>query len=135
VTAAVGVLTVDDQEIFRRLAREVVEATQGFVPLGEASCAGEAEELAARLDPDLVLLDVRMPGKDGFQTARRLSAAHPHATIVLVSSNELEAPAERLAACGAAAFVRKDRLGPARLRQVWVEHGRRPPTAVGERPR
>ena len=74
---AVGVITVDDQAAFRDVAREVIEATVGFEPLGEAACGEEALVLAGDVEPDLVLLDVRMPGIDGLETARRLSAAHP----------------------------------------------------------
>ena len=86
----VGVLTVDDKAVFRDIAREVIEATAGFEPLGEASCGEEALALANELDPDLVLLDVRMPGIDGLETARRLSASHPESTVVLISSDSLE---------------------------------------------
>ena len=71
---AVGVMTVDDQAVFRQAAREVIEATDGFEYLGEAGSGEEALALAGELDPDLVLVDIRMPGIDGFETARRLSA-------------------------------------------------------------
>lgn len=126
---AVGVLTVDDQEVFRRVVREVIEATEGFALLGEAACGDDAHVLADRLDPDLVLLDVCMPGIDGFETARRLSASHPASTIVLISSSELDEASPMIASCGAVAFMPKDDLGSARLRRLWVDHGRRPPSA------
>ena len=85
-TRAVGVLTVDDQAAFRQVAREVIEATAGFVPLGEAASGEEALALADVVTPDLVVLDVQMPGIGGLETARRLSASHPTATIVLISA-------------------------------------------------
>jgi DNA-binding NarL/FixJ family response regulator len=121
---AVGVLTVDDQEAFRRSAREVIEASDGFELLGEAASGEEALELVERLAPDLVLVDVRMPGLDGFETARRLHARRPSATVVLVSADEL---ADRDPdACGAAALVPKKGFGCATLRRIWDEHGRSP---------
>ncbi|HEY6605078.1 MAG TPA: response regulator, partial [Gaiellaceae bacterium] len=60
----VGVLVVDDQAYFRRVALEVVGATSGFQPLGEAASGEEALALAAELSPELILLDVRMPVMD-----------------------------------------------------------------------
>jgi two-component system, NarL family, invasion response regulator UvrY len=122
----VGVLTVDDQASFRDVARTVIEATAGFELLGEAGCGEEALALADELEPDLVLLDVRMPRIDGPETARRLSASHPNSTVVLLSSDSLE-DSTTVDSCGAAAFVRKQDFGPSMLRRVWSTHGRRPP--------
>jgi two-component system, NarL family, invasion response regulator UvrY len=127
----VGVLTVDDKAVFRNIARAVIEATAGFEPLGEASCGEEALALARELDPDLVLLDVRMPGIDGLETARRLSASHPESTVVLISSDSLEG-SDAMECCGAAAFLRKQDFGPSTLRRVWSEHGRPRPVEQGE---
>ena len=78
-------MTVDDQAVFRSVAREVVEATPGFEPAGEAASGEEALRLVEAAEPQLVLVDVRMSGMDGVETARRLSAAHPELVIVLIS--------------------------------------------------
>jgi DNA-binding NarL/FixJ family response regulator len=120
---SVAVLTVDDQAAFRQAVREVVEATEGFEIVGEACSCEEALVLAREHDPDLVLVDVRMPGVDGLETTRRLTAAHPAATCVLVSTDDLgEQPCD---ACGAAAFLPKRSFGRPALRRLWEEHGRR----------
>ena len=71
---SIGVLTVDDQPLFRSAAAAVVDATPGFEAVGEASSGEEALQLSSELRPDLVLLDVRMPGMDGIETAQRLAA-------------------------------------------------------------
>ena len=120
---SVGVLTVDDQEPFRRTAREVIEATAGFELLGEAASGEEALELVEELSPDLVFVDVRMPGMDGFETTRRLRFFHPSATVILVSSDDVADVHAR--SCGAAAFVAKTAFGLATLRRMWDEHGAR----------
>ena len=121
----VGVLTVDDQAIFRSVAHDVIEATAGFEPLGEAASGQEAVVLAAELRPDLVLLDVRMPEMDGLATAERIRSAAPNTTIVLLSTEEYEG-SRSVRSCGAAAFLRKQAFGPIALRALWADHGHRP---------
>src|SRR3954467_14645250 len=81
----VGVLVVDDQLVFRQVAHEVIDATEEFELLGEAASGPHALRAVAELDPDLVLLDVRMPGMDGIETAARLLAEHPEAVVVLIT--------------------------------------------------
>jgi two-component system, NarL family, invasion response regulator UvrY len=123
--SVVGVLTVDDQAIFRSVARDVIDATPGFEPLGEAASGPEAVALAAELRPDLVLLDVRMPEMNGLEAAARIRAAAPNATIVLLSTEEYEG-ARSVRSCGASAFLRKQAFGPVALRALWADHGHRP---------
>ena len=82
------VLTVDDQAVFRGIAREVIDATPGFESVGEAASGEEALAAVDRLEPELVLLDVRMPGLDGIEVARRLRATHPDTLLVLISIEE-----------------------------------------------
>jgi two-component system, NarL family, invasion response regulator UvrY len=120
----VRVLTVDDQAVFRMAARDVIEATAGFEALGEAASGPEALELSAALEPDLVLLDVRMPGMDGIEAARRLCDAHPHAVVVLISLEEPVDVEELAHGCGAVALLRKQEFCPAMLRQLWDTHRR-----------
>jgi DNA-binding NarL/FixJ family response regulator len=119
--SSVAVVTVDDQGAFRRVAQEVIDATAGFELLGEAASGEEALALVANLQPDLVLVDVRMPGMDGFETTRRLREAHPSSTVVLVSTDDVAGPS--CASCGAAAFLAKTEFGSGALRRLWEEHG------------
>jgi DNA-binding NarL/FixJ family response regulator len=115
----VNVLAVDDQDVFRVALGALIAATPGFEQAGEATSGAEAIERAVELEPDLVLLDVRMPGMDGIETARRLArTAHPP-LVVLIS---LDAPAEPIPDCGAALFVRKQELSTRRLRAIWAAH-------------
>jgi DNA-binding NarL/FixJ family response regulator len=120
--APVRVLTVDDQERFRCVARDVIEATPGFEVAGEAGSGEEGLRAADRLAPALVLVDVRMPGLDGIELARRLNASHPETLVVLISIEDpIDIPSA--AQLGAAVpLVRKQDFGPRLLRRLWGEH-------------
>jgi YesN/AraC family two-component response regulator len=119
---AVTVLTVDDQAIFLRALRELIAATPGFVEIGQATSGPEALELTAELRPELVLLDVRMPGMDGIETARRLLESESDAVIVLISLEEFPDAASDLE--GVAATVRKRDLSRRALQGIWAAYGR-----------
>lgn len=119
----VTVLAVDDQEIFRRTARGLIAATPGFEQVGEAASGREALELAADLHPDLVLVDVRMPGMDGIETARRLAGADPDVLVVLISLEEIPELPSSIGSVGAAAHLRKQDLSTRTLRELWSAHG------------
>jgi DNA-binding NarL/FixJ family response regulator len=114
-------LTVDDQAIFLRTVRRLLAATAGFRHVGEATSGASAIELAAELHPDLVLVDVRMAGMDGIETARGLHASMPDAVIVLISVEEIPDAARE--SPGVAACLRKQELSPRRLRALWAAHG------------
>lgn len=115
------VMTVDDQEVFRSAARAVVEATPGFESAGEPASGEEALELVAETKPELVLVDVRMPGLGGVETARALSVHDPDLVVVLVS---LDDPPVGPGA-EAIPFARKQDFGPGLLRDLWATHGSR----------
>jgi DNA-binding NarL/FixJ family response regulator len=117
----VTVLAVDDQAVFLRAAHDLIAATPGFEQVGEATSGPQALELAADLRPDLVLLDVRMPGMDGLETARRLLASDPHAVVVLISLEEVP-ELQSAAAVGVAAHVRKQELSKRTLQDLWAAH-------------
>jgi DNA-binding NarL/FixJ family response regulator len=119
----IGVLLVDDHVQFRRAARDLVEATPGFESLGEAASGEQALEMLENLDPGLVLLDVRLPGMDGIETARSITSAARHPTVFLVSIDDLADPSATAESCGAATFVRKRDLCGATLRALWAQHG------------
>jgi CheY-like chemotaxis protein len=117
-TRAVTVLAVDDQPVFLRAAYELIAATPGFEQVGQATSGPEALQMAAALEPDLVLLDVRMPGMDGIETARRLADAGGTAVVVLIS---LEAVPD-VPAASVAAHVRKQDLSVRTLQDLWTAH-------------
>jgi DNA-binding NarL/FixJ family response regulator len=117
---AVHVLICDDQEAFRAVAREVVNATQGFQVVGEAETGEESVVAAGRLHPDLVLMDVHLPGIDGLEASRRIRAAHPKVAVLLLSTYDPEDFTARIAGSGAVAFISKAAFGPDGLTDAWA---------------
>jgi two-component system, NarL family, invasion response regulator UvrY len=125
VEERIGVLGVDDQVIFLDVAREVVTATPGFQWVGGVASGEEALEAVDELAPDLVLLDVRMPGMDGIEAAGRIKHDHPDVVVVLISIEEASAISPAVEASGASALVRKQEFCPKMLRRLWEQHRRR----------
>ena len=101
------VLIVDDHQGFRAGARALLEA-DGFEVLGEAADGESAVALARRLMPQVVLLDVQLPGIDGFAVAEELAAEPGAPAVVLVSSRGEQAYRARLAATTARGFITKE---------------------------
>ncbi len=103
------VLIVDDHPGFRRFARRLLEA-EGFDVVGEAMDEASAVAAVASLQPAIVLLDVLLPGRDGFAVAERLRECDPELRIVLTSSRPAREFRARLRAARVAGFVHKDDL-------------------------
>jgi DNA-binding NarL/FixJ family response regulator len=117
---AVRVLIVDDQEPFRLAARMVVEATDGFEVVGDAESGEDSVEAAHELDPDLVLMDVNLPGINGLEATRRILDGSTRVVILLLSTYEEAEYAPRAAECGAAAYIPKSSFSPERLAEAWA---------------
>ena len=119
----VTVIVVDDQFPFRDAARAVVDRTDGFEVIGEAESGEAAIELVAELQPDLVLMDIKMGGIDGITATATITASDTHPMVVLLSTYELNdlPPAARTS--GAAAYINKDDFGGRILRRLWEQRG------------
>ncbi len=120
--SAVTVMIVDDQAPFRMAARMVVQLTDGFDVVGEAETGEASIELAARLQPDLVLMDFNLPGIDGLEATRRIRESGPEApVVVMLSTYEADEYGPRAIEAGAAAFIPKSEFDPDRLHDAWHE--------------
>ncbi|HEX2025541.1 MAG TPA: response regulator transcription factor [Actinomycetota bacterium] len=115
-------LIVDDQAPFREVARAVVELTDGFEVAGEAEDGEAAVSAARELRPELVLMDVNLPGIDGLEATRRiLDQAGDEVVVLMLSTYEAEEYAPQAAEAGAAAYIPKSEFEPDRLAAAWAE--------------
>ena len=118
------ILVVDDSESFRRTATRLL-AARGLEPLAAAP-DGETALAAVSADcPDGILLDINLPGRDGFAVAALITSACPATTIVLTSAETEDVPGAALTACGAAAFVPKIELATTDLKTLFARPGSR----------
>jgi DNA-binding NarL/FixJ family response regulator len=116
----VRTVIVDDQEPFLDALRHLIAAVPGFVIAGEAVSGEDALAMVDELSPELVLMDVRMPGMGGVEAARSLAERHPEITVVLISVHgQEELPYGLADGQGPARFVLKQDLRPRMLRELW----------------
>jgi DNA-binding NarL/FixJ family response regulator len=117
--ASLRVLTVDDQRPFRVAAAAVLRRMAGFELVGEAASGEEAVAAVAALAPDLVLMDINMPGMTGLEATRAITAAAQPPVVFLCSTYQQSDLPEEAAASGFAAYVNKEELSADLLRQLW----------------
>jgi DNA-binding NarL/FixJ family response regulator len=104
----IGVLVVDDHTIFRQGLLALLERTDGIVVLGDAGDGREAVRLASELHPDIVSMNVTMPGLNGVDATHQIRSAHPDVRIVALSARRDRRCVESMLAAGAKAYVLKD---------------------------
>jgi len=119
--AMVSVLIVDDQEPFRVAARAVVEATDDFQVVGEAETGEASVDMVDDLHPDLVLMDVNLPGINGIEATRQIVARTGGSVPVVLVLSTYDASQYGPAAeeAGAAGFISKGEFSPDRLQEAW----------------
>lgn len=117
--ADVRVLIVDDQLPFREASRMVVEMTDGFEVAGEAGDGEEGVEMARALQPDLVLMDVQMPGMDGLEATRRIMDFDDPPHVAVLSTHESGDYRETALHAGAFAFIPKSEFSMEALEEAW----------------
>ena len=119
--STIRVLIVDDQKPFREAARDVVDLADGFEVVGEAETGEASIEAVRDLSPDLVLMDVNLPGIDGLEATRTILEQNPNQVVVLVlSTYEADEMTPRALEAGAVAYIPKAEFGPDQLEEAWA---------------
>ena len=116
----VRVLVVDDQALFRRAVTAVVAESGRFDVVGQVDTGEAGVAAVSAVRPDLVLMDVNLPGIDGLEATRRVRASVPAQVVLLLSTYDEELGMDYVADCGAAAYLSKASFGPEALEQAWA---------------
>ena len=111
MSGAYRILLCDDQELIRMGLRMVIDSQPDLTVVGEAADGHTALELGSELRPDLVLMDVRMPGVDGLTATRKLCAGPDAPKVLVVTTFDLDEYAYGALRAGASGFLVKDTLG------------------------
>jgi DNA-binding NarL/FixJ family response regulator len=106
--ATINVLVADDQDLIRKGLRMLLEAEPDLHVVGEASDGSQALAQARRLDPDVILMDVRMPGLDGIQATAQLAQGGSRARILMLTTFNLDEYVYHAMKAGASGFLLKD---------------------------
>ena len=125
MTRTTRVVTVDDYAPFRDATRALIARVPDFELLAECPDGATALEVVERVDPDLVIIAVRMDVLDGIEIARRMRTQNASRVIVLTTTGEPSEVEALATSSGAAALVRKHWLTPRLLRGLWIAHRRR----------
>jgi len=108
MTRPIRVLVADDHMIVRTGIRHILESEPGFEVVGEAASGPDAVSLAAQLQPDVVVLDISMPGESGFQVAARLRSGLPEPRILILSMHDNAEYVLESVRAGAHGYLLKD---------------------------
>ena len=117
---AVRILIADDHRLFAESLMVVLSEDDRLDVVGIAVNGQEAVELALELQPDVVLMDLRMPVLDGFEATRRLREAGSNSQVLILTGTDEEIGSEDAALAGASGYLRKEQ-GVAELKQVFLE--------------
>ncbi|WP_433295994.1 response regulator [Actinoplanes sp. CA-030573] len=113
----ISVLLADDQHLVRAGFRSLLRRDKDIVVVGEASTGDEAVRTARRLRPDVILMDIRMPGLDGIAATRAVLAELPGTRVIILTTFETDEYVFQALAAGASGFLTKE-IGPDGLRQA-----------------
>jgi DNA-binding NarL/FixJ family response regulator len=106
----IHVLIADDHRLFAEALQAILAADERIEVVGHAGDGREAVQLAARLSPDIVLMDISMPVMDGIEAARTITERHEATSILMLTGSNSRADVDRARQAGAAGYVTKDRI-------------------------
>lgn len=108
--ALVTILTADDHPVVRRGLRGLLESREGWMVVGEAADGHTAVDLAIQLRPDVVVMDIAMPGLNGLEATRQIRTLSPHTEILVFTMIESEELVRKVLAAGARGYLLKSDL-------------------------
>lgn len=114
-----SVFVVDDRVVPRMAAKAMIDGLEGFRHVGEAATGEEALSVLPELRPDVVLLDIEMPGMDGVEVARRLTAELPEAKLLAWTVSEASDDLIEMFRAGCSGYVLKD-SGPTEMHRALL---------------
>ena len=107
---SVRVLIADDHRLFAEALRAILSADQRIEVVGLASSGEEAVQQAGELEPDVVLMDINMPGVDGVEATRRIREDLPASQVLMVTGSDSSEDVDAARSAGAAGYVTKDKI-------------------------
>ena len=108
--ASISVLIVDDEPLFVEMVEAMLGAERGIEVVGMAADGDEGVRLAAELEPDVIVMDISMPGKNGIDATREIKAQNPQARILILTGGASTSDIDEARLAGAAAYLTKDRI-------------------------
>jgi DNA-binding NarL/FixJ family response regulator len=108
--ASIRVLIVDDEPLFVEMVEAMLAAEHGIEVIGIAADGDEAVRLAADLEPDVIVMDISMPGKNGIDATREIRAKNAQARILILTGGASAKDIDEARVAGAAAYLTKDRI-------------------------
>lgn len=105
---AIRLMLVDDHAIVREGLRALLDDDQNFAIVGEAANGDEACKVVGRIQPDIVLMDLKMPGMTASDAIRMIRASHPHVKVVALTSYADDSQVRDIVAAGAQGYILKD---------------------------
>ena len=108
MSKSISIIIVDDHEVVRKGLRSYLDTLPEFKVIGEASSGEEAIEMVKELIPDIILLDLIMPGMDGVETTRRIKSISPRTNVVVLTSYHEDIHIFPALKAGAISYILKD---------------------------
>jgi DNA-binding NarL/FixJ family response regulator len=106
----IRVLIADDHRLFAQALQAILEDDERIAIAGQARDGKEAVDLARSLEPDVILMDIAMPGMDGFQATRMITDEQPDTSVLILTGSNSRTDVDRARKAGAAGYVTKDRI-------------------------
>jgi two-component system, NarL family, nitrate/nitrite response regulator NarL len=106
----ISVLIADDHSLFAQALQAILSTDQRFETVGLAKDGRQAVELAASLEPDVVLMDISMPVLDGFAATKEITKRVPETAVLMLTGSNARADVNKARSSGAAGYITKDRI-------------------------